>query len=93
MSVVRAVLKFLYEVFLGCNHEHLTRPFTLQNETYMVCLDCGRRIYYSTETMRTLTAREARRIHAANAGEVRVMPSPAGAPRLLPVRARKTGTA
>ncbi len=93
MSVVRAILNFLYEVFLGCSHQHLTRPFTLQNETYMVCLDCGKQIYYSTETMRTLSAREVRRMHAANAGEVRLMPSLTGRPALIPTRARKPDAA
>ncbi len=93
MSVVRVVLNFLYEVFLGCSHQHLTRPFTLQNETYMVCLDCGKQIYYSFDTMHTVSARDVRRMHAANAGEVRVMPASVGAPRLVPTQARKTDAA
>jgi len=93
MSVISAVLNFLYEVFLGCSHQHLTRPFTLQNETYMVCLDCGKQIYYSAEAMRTLSAREVRRMHAANAGEVQIMPSLEGGPRLVPTGARKSDAA
>ena len=93
MSVVRVVLNFLYEVFLGCSHQHLTRPFTLQKETYMVCLDCGKQIYYSFDTMHTVSARDARRMHAANAGEVRVMPASASGPRLVPTQARETDAA
>lgn len=93
MSVIRAILNFLYEVFLGCSHQHLTRPFTLQNETYMVCLDCGKQVYYSTETMHTLSAREVRRMHAENAGTVRMMPDSVSGPRLVPTSARKTDAA
>ena len=36
MSIFRAIFYFLYEIFLGCSHKHLTRPFTLEQETYMV---------------------------------------------------------
>jgi hypothetical protein len=93
MNIIRAILNFLYEVFLGCSHQRLTRPFTLQNETYMVCLDCGKQIYYSTETMRTLSAREVRRMHAANAGEVRIMPASVSGPTLLPRHVKKTDAA
>lgn len=93
MSVVRGILNFLYEVFLGCSHRRLTRPFTLENETYMVCLDCGKQIYYSMDSMHTLSAREVRRMHAANAGEVRVMPASVRGPRLVPSQARKTDAA
>jgi len=89
MSIVRAILNFLYEVFLGCSHQHLTRPFTLKNETYMVCLDCGKQVFYSMETMHTVSARDVRRKHAA----VRVMPNAASGPKLVPSRAQKTDAA
>lgn len=95
MNILRAVFNFLYEIILGCSHQHLTRPFTLQNETYKVCLDCGKQIFYSPITMRPLNVMEVRRLHAAQAGEVRVMPAtvaPAG-PSLVPVRARKSNAA
>lgn len=93
MSVVRAILNFLYEVFLGCSHQHLTRPFTMQHQTYMVCLDCGKHIHYSIEKMRTLTMREVRRMQAANGGGVRIMPTSVPVPRLVPARERKSGAA
>jgi hypothetical protein len=93
MSIFVAIFNFLYEIFLGCRHQHLTRPFTLQQQTYMVCLDCGKQIYYSPETMRPLTGREVRRLMAAQAGEVRVMPASVGTPALVPARARKPDAA
>lgn len=97
MSIFVAIFNFLYEIFLGCRHQHLTRPFTLQQQTYMVCLDCGKQIYYSPETMRPLTAREVRRMSVAQAGEVRITPASVGvgvsAPTLVPARSRKPNAA
>jgi hypothetical protein len=94
MKTVIAVCNFLHEIVLGCNHQHLTRPFTLEKQTYMVCLDCGKQIYYSAASMRPLTVREVRRMHAAQAGELRFMPVLAGAPATLtPARARKSNAA
>lgn len=92
MKILRAIFNFLYETILGCSHQHLTRPFTLEHETYKVCLDCGKRLYYSAVDMRPLTVLEARRINAVSA-EVRVMPVKPAGPRLVPVRARKTNAA
>lgn len=91
MTILRAIFNFLYEIVLGCSHQHLTRPFTLQNETYKVCLDCGKQIYYSAVTMRPLNAREVRRLMTAHAGEVRVMPS--NSPAMVPASARKSNAA
>jgi hypothetical protein len=51
-SWLRAFYSFFYEMFFGCSHGHLTRPFTLQASTYKVCLDCGRQFPYSLEKMR-----------------------------------------
>lgn len=95
MNIFYAIFNFLYEIFLGCSHEHLTRPFTLQQETYKVCLDCGKQLYYSPVTMRPLNAREVRRMHAAHAGEVRIMPSSVsiGKPALTPSRAKRSNAA
>jgi hypothetical protein len=75
MSVLRAIFRFFYEIFFGCSHSHLTRIFTLQDETYRVCLDCGVHIPYSPLTMRPLSARELRRIKAARAGELKILPA------------------
>jgi len=75
MSVLRAIFRFFYEIFFGCSHGHLTRIFTLQDETYRVCLDCGVHIPYSPVSMRPLSARELRRMRAARAGELKIVPA------------------
>lgn len=93
MKIFSAIFNFLYEIVLGCSHQHLTRPFTLQKQTYMVCLDCGKQIYYSAATMRPLSGREARRLQTAHAGEMRVMPAGVGSPKLVPAAARKSTAA
>ena len=73
MSILRAIFNFFYEIFFGCSHERLTRPFTLEHETYKVCLDCGAQIFYSPESMRPLSSRELKRMRAAHAGELKVL--------------------
>jgi hypothetical protein len=77
MRVLQAILQFLYEVLLGCRHGRLTRPFTIEQQTYKVCLDCGKQIYYSANTMRPLNGGELRRMRAAQAGEVKILPGTA----------------
>ena len=81
-ACLRAVLNFFAEILFGCSHSKLTRPFTLDDETYKVCLDCGKRVYYSAREMRPLTPWEVRRMKAANAGEVKVMPIAPSRPSL-----------
>ncbi len=75
MSAIRAIFRFFYEIFFGCGHSHLTRIFTLKDETYRVCLECGAHVPYSPVTMRPLTGRELRRIRAARAGELKIIPA------------------
>jgi hypothetical protein len=74
MSILRAIIQFLYEILLGCRHDRLTRPFTLKQQTYKVCLDCGKHVYYSADTMRPLGRRELRRMRAVQSGELKVVP-------------------
>lgn len=83
MQFLADVLAKIVNFFFGCHHERLTRMFTLEQETYKVCLDCGSHIYYSLETLRPLSPRELRRMRAARAGEVRVMPASAASPSML----------
>ena len=39
------------DFFFGCWHRDTSRAFTVAGETYIVCLDCGRRLPYSLEKM------------------------------------------
>ena len=90
LSCLQAVLSFFSEILFGCTHTRVTRPFTLDHQTYEVCLDCGKQIFYSATEMRRLTAFEVRRLKAARAGELKVVPI--NAPRLVP-RERKPNVA
>ena len=92
-ACLRAIVDFFAEILFGCSHSRLTRPFTLKNETYEVCLDCGRQIYESAQEMRPLTAWEVRRMKAANAGEMKVMPAAPAMPQLVPAREHKSNIA
>lgn len=73
MSILYAIFNFLCEILLGCRHDRLTRPFTIEQQTYEVCLSCGKHIFYSADAMRPLTARELRRMQAVQSGELRVV--------------------
>lgn len=77
MSIVHAIYSFLCEILLGCRHDHLTRPFTIEKQTYMVCLTCGKHVYYSADAMRPLNASELRRMKTVQSGELRVVPAAA----------------
>jgi hypothetical protein len=88
-ACLRAVVNFFAEILFGCSHNRLTRPFTLGDETYKVCLDCGKQIYYSAQEMRPLTLGEIRRMKVAQAGEVKVVSMPSGGPQLVPAADRK----
>jgi hypothetical protein len=74
MGILRAIFQFLFRVFLGCRHDHLTRPFTIKQQTYKVCLDCGTHVFYSVQTMQPLRGRELRRIQMMLAGEMKMVP-------------------
>ena len=93
MACLQSVLNFFSEILFGCAHARVTRPFTLGEETYEVCLDCGKQIYYSAQEMRPLTAWEVRRMKAAQAGGVKVIPIPALGPQLVPAADRKSKAA
>lgn len=50
-SFLSACLCEAYDLLFGCHHRKLSRVFTLNAETYRVCLDCGTKFAYSLETM------------------------------------------
>jgi hypothetical protein len=55
--------EFLMQLFLGgCRHGPQSRPFTLDDETYKVCLNCARVIPYSLERMAPLSLLERRKV-------------------------------
>jgi hypothetical protein len=62
------MVTFLINFLLGtCRHRHQSRPFTLDNHTYKVCLDCGKEIGYSLESMAPLRLGEQREFKIAGA--------------------------
>ena len=77
MTWLRTIYNFFYEIFLGCSHGHLTRPFTLQHHSYKVCLDCGKEFPYSLEKMRTVHPWEAAKLpsHVTELTPIATMPS------------------
>jgi len=92
-ACLRVVLNFFAEILFGCSHSKLSRPFTLNEETYEVCLDCGKQIYYSAQEMRPLTPWEVRRMKAAHAGEVKIMTMTPSRPQLVPAGEQKSDIA
>ncbi len=84
MRVLSLIYNFALNTFLGCHHSRLTRPFTIEEQCYMVCLDCGRRRFYSTETMRPLGRRESRRLQALLAAQPAIERAPRAYPKPLP---------
>ncbi len=93
MSWISAIVDFFCEILFGCRHDKLTRPFTLEHQTYKVCLECGKQIFYSAERMTPLSARELRHMRAAQAGELNVVPLTARVRRLVAVRSSKSDAA
>lgn len=61
MRVFTTVMHAVSSVF-GCTHERMSRPFTIEHESYMVCLECGQKSFYSPATMRRLSRREVKRL-------------------------------
>jgi hypothetical protein len=93
MKLIQSLLGFFYDIIFGCRHWSQTRPFTLEQQTYKVCLDCGKQIYYSPERMTPLSAREVRRMKASNAGPVTVIATSMPAGSLFSRRANKSNAA
>ena len=83
MRVLRFLRDTAVDLCLGCRHDRLTRPFTIEDESYMVCLDCGRQLFYSLETMSRLSGRELKRMRAARSGGLRVVPAQASAQTVI----------
>ena len=41
MDVQPSVLESIFAKVFGCWHLNMSRPFTVDNESYRVCLNCG----------------------------------------------------
>ena len=93
MKLIMNLFWFFWDIVFGCRHWSQTRPFTLDQQTYKVCLDCGKQIYYSTERMTPLSAREVRRMKAAANGPVTVIPAAVASGNLFTRRANKSNAA
>ena len=77
MRVLTNVVHAISSVF-GCQHDRLSRPFTIKSQSYMVCLECGRKLFYSTDEMRRLSRREVRHLRAVSSAAA-LQPVPAAA--------------
>ena len=68
---MRWIMEFFQSVFEAifgyCRHSSLSRPFTIEGQTYKVCMDCSQQVFYSRDTMLPLSRREVRRLHADQA--------------------------
>ena len=45
----------IYNIIFGCPHGNLSRVFTIEGETYVVCCLCGTKFSYSLDTMSVRT--------------------------------------
>ena len=50
-SFVVPLLLEAYDLLFGCHHVRLSRVFTINRETYRLCLECGAKFPLSLKTM------------------------------------------
>lgn len=93
MNVIRTTFNFFSEICFGCAHDRLSRPFSIEDQCYMVCLECGRHVPYSPTTMRPLTGREIRRMKAVQAAGLKVVPAAMATGPVLVPRGKARSTA
>ena len=43
----------LFGMIFGCRHREMSRPFTVEGESYTTCLECGARKAFDTKSLRT----------------------------------------
>jgi hypothetical protein len=95
---MRWIMEFLQSVFEAifgyCRHSNLSRPFTIEGQTYKVCMDCSQQVFYSRDTMLPLSRRELGHLRAEQAeAAVSIMPATAEAREAVIRRAHKTAAA
>ncbi len=43
----------LFGKLFGCWHKQISRPFTIGNDSYRACLNCGARKHFDTNNLKT----------------------------------------
>ncbi len=90
MRWITDLLLSVFESLFGCRHSNLSRPFTIEGETYKVCMDCSGQVFYSPVTMKQLSAREVRQMrHEHASASVAVRPATAQAREAATRRSNK----
>jgi hypothetical protein len=77
MQWLKLALAFMVDLLFGCRHAHLSRPFTIEERSYKICLDCGQEMPYSVEAMRLLRPWEV--LRSERARRTATLPAPAHA--------------
>jgi hypothetical protein len=95
MRWITDLFQSIFEAIFGfCRHNSLSRPFTIDGQTYKVCMDCSQQVFYSRDTMMPLSRRELRHLRAEQANAaVAMMPATAEAREAVARRSRKTAAA
>jgi hypothetical protein len=95
MRWIMELFQSVFEAIFGyCRHSNLSRPFTIEGQTYKVCMDCSQQVFYSRETMLPLSRRELRHLRAEQAAAaVSIMPATAEAREAVIRRTHKTAAA
>lgn len=95
MRWITELFQSVFEAIFGfCRHSNLSRPFTIEGQTYKVCMDCSQQIFYSRDTMLPLSRRELRRLRTEQASTaVAMMPATAEERVAFARRSRKTAAA
>jgi hypothetical protein len=93
MRWITELFQSVFEAIFGfCRHNNQSRPFTIEGQTYKVCMDCSQQIFYSRDTLLPLSRRELRHLRAEQAtASVAMMPATAEAREAR--RSRKTAAA
>jgi hypothetical protein len=94
MRWITELFHSVFEAIFGfCRHNNQSRPFTIEGQTYKVCMDCSQQIF-SRDTMLPLSRRELRHLRAQQAtASVSMMPATAEAREAAARRSRKTAAA
>ena len=95
MRWITDLFQSIFEAIFGfCRHNNLSRPFTIEGQTYKVCMDCSQQVFYSRDTMLPLSRRELRHLRAEQANaSLAIMPATAEAREAVARRSRKTAAA